>query len=287
MRKEVKRHLKVQLPDAELQRLGEDLARLEMERVAIETKRSAAARKYGKLLKETSAKIEPLASSIADGFAWRPVDCMADTDFNEMTLTVWRRDTLEIVEQRPLREDEKQIPLGEVTNQMAIEYLTRPVAAVCDTCGRVTWAEWEVGGACGKPNSSGGDPCRGSMDAYDPNTAAAEADSGHDVGPGDGVDASPDTAAQGAPVAFDPRRHLAVHHGPPEGQIEDGYACFVHDPPPDAPWAEHGGEIAVWRRLVGNDGVWVFCTPAEYEIEWRARQAGEAGPETPAGDTAE
>lgn len=103
------RTLKTDLTRAEITAKGQELAAQlgDKDRVELEKKTDAEAHK--ERLKEIDAVCSELAAEIRDKAEWRDVEVVMARDGDVMIVT--RLDTGEVVQERPLQQDEKQVTM--------------------------------------------------------------------------------------------------------------------------------------------------------------------------------
>lgn len=92
---------------------SKELARLVTERFATEREKSIANRDFGEKLKNVAGEISRLTTIVAEGYERRQVNCHREYDYDANKVRLIRLDTREILEERDLRTDEKQLPLKE------------------------------------------------------------------------------------------------------------------------------------------------------------------------------
>ena len=109
-RKETK-NLPCKLTENEVLAYGRDLASKHAEYARIEAEFTAMKTEFKGKLEEVEARISTLASRIQSGQEYREVETVETKNWTTMTVTQVRTDTGEVLEKRPMREDEKQAEL--------------------------------------------------------------------------------------------------------------------------------------------------------------------------------
>lgn len=112
MRRNVTKSLPVKLTDEEVLKYGRDVARAVSDRGRIEIELDSVKADYKGKISEQDGIIGKLSPRIHSGIETREVACEEVKDWKKGTVTVTRLDTLDVIEDRPMREDEKQIQLG-------------------------------------------------------------------------------------------------------------------------------------------------------------------------------
>jgi hypothetical protein len=112
IRRKVTKALPVHLTDAEVLQYGRDAARAVADRERIEAEFDGVKADYKSKIAEQSAIVGKLSPRIHSGIETRDVACEEVKNWTKGTVTVTRLDTGEVVESRPMREDEKQIEIG-------------------------------------------------------------------------------------------------------------------------------------------------------------------------------
>lgn len=110
----VTKQLPVVLTDAEILNYGRDCARAQHEHANIKNTAKTVAKEYASKIAEQEAIIARLTVIINSGKETRDIACLELKNWNKGTVTVSRNDTHEVIESRPMREDEKQMEISEV-----------------------------------------------------------------------------------------------------------------------------------------------------------------------------
>ncbi len=105
----VTKPMPVKLTDAEVLKYGRDAARAVADRTRIEAEFDSVKADYKSKIGEQTAIIGKLSPRIHSGIETRDVECEEVRNWTKGTATVTRMDTGEVVESRPMREDEKQM----------------------------------------------------------------------------------------------------------------------------------------------------------------------------------
>jgi len=105
----VTKPMPVKLTDAEVLKYGRDAARAVADRTRIEAEFDSVKADYKSKIGEQTAIIGKLSPRIHSGIETRDVECEEVRNWTKGTVTVTRMDTGEVVESRPMREDEKQM----------------------------------------------------------------------------------------------------------------------------------------------------------------------------------
>lgn len=110
-RREVVKTLPVKLTTKELLAAGREQADAQEEKRDTEGQMKAAADEYKGKIKAITGKIVRLANLVRAGYEHREVKCEQVYDYETGRVQIMRMDTAEIVEDRPLRQDEQQMQL--------------------------------------------------------------------------------------------------------------------------------------------------------------------------------
>jgi hypothetical protein len=109
-RKETK-NLPCKLTEAEVLAYGRDLAGKHAEYSRIEGEFTALKTEFKGKLEEVDARISTLASRVQSGQEYRDVETIETKNWTKLTVSSIRTDTGEVIQNRPMREDEKQAEL--------------------------------------------------------------------------------------------------------------------------------------------------------------------------------
>lgn len=96
----------------ELISMKNNLALLVEHMLEEEAEKSESSKNHAAVLKSIKVTIKEISKKISDGFESRPVDCYKKLDFTRGMAYIIRSDINEIVEERPLDENERQLQLG-------------------------------------------------------------------------------------------------------------------------------------------------------------------------------
>lgn len=111
LKRNVTKSLSVKLTDDEVLKYGRELARAHSDRARIEASLDSIKAEYKGKITEQEGIIEKLSPVIHSGTESRDVKCEELKDWVTGTVKVTRLDTMEVIEDRPMREDEKQVQL--------------------------------------------------------------------------------------------------------------------------------------------------------------------------------
>lgn len=110
----VTKALPVKLSEQEVTQYGRDMDRAHADRNRIENEFDSVKAEYKGKISEQEAIIEKLSPRIHSGIETRDVECSEVKNWTKATVTVTRTDTGEVIESRPMREDEKQMQIDVV-----------------------------------------------------------------------------------------------------------------------------------------------------------------------------
>ena len=110
----VTKALPVHLTEPEILQYGRDVARAVSDRERIKEEGKSIAKDYASKVAEQEAIIGKLSPRIHSGIETRDIECRQTKNWTRGTVQIIRTDTEEIVESRPMREDEKQVELAGV-----------------------------------------------------------------------------------------------------------------------------------------------------------------------------
>ena len=103
--------LSVRLTDEEVLKYGRDAARAMADGLSIEKQFESVKKDYKARLDEQASIVSKLSPRIHSGIETRDVECEEIKNWTKGTVVVTRLDTGEIVESRPMREDEKHMEM--------------------------------------------------------------------------------------------------------------------------------------------------------------------------------
>lgn len=110
--------LSCKLTEAEILAYGRDLASKHAEYARIESQFTAMKTEFKGKLEEVEARLATLANRIQSGEEYRDVETLETKNWSVLTVTRTRTDTGEVLESRPMREDEKQQELFDENDQV-------------------------------------------------------------------------------------------------------------------------------------------------------------------------
>jgi hypothetical protein len=102
------RTLPVMLTEDEVKQKGDVLATRIEERAKLDGERKAASERFKEELKEIDGDIGSLARQLRERKEHRVINCMWERDDARFSMVLIRQDTGEIVDTRPMRDDERQ-----------------------------------------------------------------------------------------------------------------------------------------------------------------------------------
>jgi hypothetical protein len=108
----VTKSLPCKLEESEVLQYGRDIARAHADKDRIEDDFDSVKADYKGKIAEQAAIISKLSPRVHSGIETRDVECTEVKNWTKATVQVKRNDTGEIVESRPMREDEKQMQIG-------------------------------------------------------------------------------------------------------------------------------------------------------------------------------
>ena len=111
MTRKVTKALPVYLTDEQVLQYGRDVARAHADRERISGEFDSVKADYKGKISEQDAIIGKLSPRIHSGIETRDVECVEVKNWTKLTVSVTRQDTGEVIESRPMREDEKQAEL--------------------------------------------------------------------------------------------------------------------------------------------------------------------------------
>ena len=118
------------LSNDDLRQYGQDLA-IAVQQCTDEEIRQGVTRK---IMKETLEHLEEerdrLAKLVADGVEKRQVECIVQADFISNKAFTMRMDTGEVIDERALKPEEQQIPLGITEAEQIAQEMDRNVDAI-------------------------------------------------------------------------------------------------------------------------------------------------------------
>lgn len=112
--KTITRNLKCVLTESELLVYGKEMAEQEKKAEEIEDEKAAVTKALGEQVKYHSQMARSKAKLINDGFEFREVACDQTFDYPRGLVTVTRKDTGDVIEERAMTADERQVGFGEM-----------------------------------------------------------------------------------------------------------------------------------------------------------------------------
>jgi hypothetical protein len=110
--KKVTKSLACKLTEADVLQYGRDMAQEHAEYNRVEGEMKSVQKEYKAKLEEKQANIDKLSGRVHSGIEARDVACLEVKNWTAGTVTVQRLDSMEFIEERPMREDEKQMEIG-------------------------------------------------------------------------------------------------------------------------------------------------------------------------------
>ena len=117
--RKVTKPLPVKLTEYEITSYGRDLARAYSERERISGELDSIKQDYKGKIAEQDATIGKLSGRVNSGIETRDIECREEKNWTKATVTVTRLDDMEVIESRPMREDEKQQEMSEVVGTIS------------------------------------------------------------------------------------------------------------------------------------------------------------------------
>ena len=78
---------------------------------ALEIQHKTDTKNFNSLKQQFAGSVHRLSREVANGEAVRSVDCELRLNYTTLTASLWRTDTGEMYDQRPMTEDEKQMDI--------------------------------------------------------------------------------------------------------------------------------------------------------------------------------
>ena len=110
--RKVTKSLACKLTEAEVLQYGRDMAQEHAEYNRVEGEMKSVQKEYKAKLEEKQANIDKLSGRVHSGIEARDVACTETKNWIAGTVYTVRLDTMEVIEDRPMREDEKQMEIG-------------------------------------------------------------------------------------------------------------------------------------------------------------------------------
>jgi hypothetical protein len=110
--RKITKALACKLTEPEVLQYGRDMAQAYAERERLTGELDAIKGEYKGKIAEQDAAIGKLQARVHSGMESRDVECVEEKNWTAATVRVTRTDTHEVIESRPMREDEKQVELS-------------------------------------------------------------------------------------------------------------------------------------------------------------------------------
>uniref|UniRef100_A0A6M3ILQ3 Uncharacterized protein n=1 Tax=viral metagenome TaxID=1070528 RepID=A0A6M3ILQ3_9ZZZZ len=110
-KKDIMADLRYEFTPAEMQSLSMELANEEIRRKRLKDALADVSATYRSKIKSAEMGISERATKISNGFEYRQTECTQIMDYMAGIVTIIRKDLDEVVEERPMSEAEKQVPL--------------------------------------------------------------------------------------------------------------------------------------------------------------------------------
>ncbi len=107
----VKEYLKCQLTEKEKTELSAKIAKAISDRASAEAKLKEVSASIKAQIAQIDAEISEKALQINNGYEYRNVDCRMDKDYRLGSVTITRLDTGEVIRERPMTSEERQMQL--------------------------------------------------------------------------------------------------------------------------------------------------------------------------------
>jgi uncharacterized FlaG/YvyC family protein len=107
----IKEYLKCQLTEKEKTNLSSEIAKAISDRASAEAKLKEVSASIKAQIAQLDAEISEKALQINNGYEYRNVECRMDKDYRLGTVTITRLDTGEVIRERPMTGEERQMEL--------------------------------------------------------------------------------------------------------------------------------------------------------------------------------
>ena len=107
----IKEYLKCQLTEKEKTELSAKIAKAISDRSSAEAKLKEVNASIKAQIAQLDAEISEKALQINNGYEYRNVECRMDKDYRLGTVTITRLDTAEVIRERPMTAEERQMEL--------------------------------------------------------------------------------------------------------------------------------------------------------------------------------
>lgn len=112
LRRDIRKELTCTLDDSELAKYGRELSGRLSDLASIELEKKEAADNFKSRMSKIDKAIGEIQRKLHDGSEERVIECEQVLSFDTATVTIIRKDTGEVVEERPMTDEERQMPLG-------------------------------------------------------------------------------------------------------------------------------------------------------------------------------
>ena len=107
----IKEYLKCQLTEKEKTELSAKIAKAISDRASAEAKLKEVSTSIKAQIAQLDAEISEKALQINNGYEYRNVECRMDKDYRLGAMTITRLDTGEVIRERPMTSEERQMEL--------------------------------------------------------------------------------------------------------------------------------------------------------------------------------
>ncbi len=107
----IKEYLKCQLTEKEKTELSAKIAKAISDRASAEAKLKEVSASIKAQIAQLDAEISEKALQINNGYEYRNVECRMDKDYRLGSVTITRLDTGEVIRERPMTAEERQMEL--------------------------------------------------------------------------------------------------------------------------------------------------------------------------------
>ena len=107
----IKEYLKCQLTEKEKTELSAQIAKAISDRASAEAKLKEVSASIKAQIAQLDAEISEKALQINNGYEYRNVECRMDKDYRLGSVTITRLDTGEVIRERPMTAEERQMEL--------------------------------------------------------------------------------------------------------------------------------------------------------------------------------
>lgn len=111
----VTKALPCNLTEPEVLQYGRDIARAHSDKDRIENEFDSVKADYKGKISEQDSIIAKLSPRVHSGIETRDVECTEVKNRTKATVQIKRNDTNDVIESRPMREDEKQMQIGGIS----------------------------------------------------------------------------------------------------------------------------------------------------------------------------